>query len=133
MAAGEGSGLLIAVMRSIYRTWVLPKGEIEIGEEAQEAARREIREEIGLTGLIEGGHLGWTEHQFEKAGVRFRKRVDWFLFVAADASQLAPRLEQNVVDCGWFTPEQALKMLSHPNQRRILRRALTRLQQIPVG
>ena len=132
-ASGEGAGLRVAVMRSTYGTWVLPKGGIEQGETPEEAARREIGEEIGLTQLESLGCLGWTEHGFERDGMRFRKRVEWFVFTAPAGSLLHPQPEQNVLDCGWFTPQQAMTLLSHPNQRRMLRRALGRLREAGQG
>jgi len=131
VASGEGSRVRIAVMRSTYNTWVLPKGQIEQGETPEQAARREIGEEIGLGELESRGQLGWSEHRFEREGVRFCKRVEWFLFTAPEGATLHARLEENVLDSGWFTPEQALSLLSHPNQRRLLRRALARLQTSP--
>lgn len=127
VVSGEGGDLRVAVMRSTYGTWVLPKGQIEQGETSEEAARREIGEEIGLTRLESLGHLAWTEHRFERDGTRYRKRVDWFVFTAPAGSAVSPQPEENVLDCGWFAPHQAMSLLSHPNQRRMLRRALARL------
>jgi len=129
VVSGEEDDLRVAVMRSTYGTWVLPKGRIEQGETSEEAARREIGEEIGLLQIEAVAHLGWTEHRFERDGVRFRKRVDWFLFTAPKGSPVSPQLEQNVLDCGWFRPKQVLSMLSHPNQRRIVRRALAKWRE----
>jgi 8-oxo-dGTP pyrophosphatase MutT (NUDIX family) len=127
-AGGEGATLRVAVMRSSFGTWELPKGRIEPGETMQEAAAREIGEEIGLRQLRSLGHLGWTEHEFERDGVRYRKRVDWFLFAAPADASLAPDAGDGILDCGWFPPEAALVMLDHANQRRILRLAVAQLR-----
>jgi 8-oxo-dGTP pyrophosphatase MutT (NUDIX family) len=133
VVSGEGDDFRVAVMRSTYSTWVLPKGRIEQGETSEDAARREIGEEIGLLQIETVAHLGWTEHRFERDGVRLRKRVDWFLFTAPKGSPVSARPDQNVLDCGWFTPQRALSMLSHPNQRRMLRRALARWSEQAAG
>jgi len=130
VARGRGDDLRVAVMRSHYDTWVLPKGGIEVGEDPEQAARREIAEEIGLTGLQSLGPLGWTEHEFDLPEGRCRKRVDWFLFTAPPGAVPTADPAHNVLDCGWFTPRQALSLLSHPNHRRLLRRALSRLPPI---
>lgn len=126
---GEGRAARVAVMRSAYGTWVFPKGGLRPDESPEEAARREVAEEIGLGDLHLVGPLGWTEHEFEKEAGRFRKRVDWFLFRAAHGARLRPDASEGALDCGWFSPRQALSMLSHADQKRLLRKALERLSR----
>ncbi len=124
---GRGEHLRLAVMRSGYGTWVLPKGGLEESEEAGAAARREIGEEIGLWEVEPRGFVATTEHEFEQAGHKFRKRVDWFLFEAKAGAECRANPEENALDCGWFSSQQALALLSHADQRRVVRRALSRL------
>jgi len=121
---GSGPDLRVALMRSGHGTWVLPKGRIEEGETPAEAALREVGEEIGLPGATLIGEVGQTEHEYDRAGKRHRKQVDWFLLRADPEAELFPNPDENALDCGWFTGEQALSLLSHPDQRRIVRRAL---------
>ncbi len=123
----QGEALQVALMRSSYGTWVFPKGGVEAGEDPGEAARREVGEEIGLADLDEIGALGSTEHCFEREGRCYAKHVDWFLLRAGDCADLRPCPAEGSLDCGWFDPRQALSMLSHPDQRRLLRRALSLL------
>ncbi len=127
MVQGRGEKLRLAIMRSGYGTWVLPKGGIEEGEEAMTAARREIGEEIGLWELEPRGFVATTEHTFERVKRKYRKRVDWFLFEAKVGAECRPNPEENALDCGWFTQQQALALLSHADQRRVVRRALSQL------
>ncbi len=47
---GAGEAARVLLLRA-YRNWDFPKGLIEPGERAQEAAVRETREETGLTDL----------------------------------------------------------------------------------
>ena len=125
---GSGGELRVAVMRSGYGTWVFPKGRIEQDESPQQAARRELGEEIGLREAELLGELGETEHGYEEQGERYRKRVNWFLYRAGPRAELSPNPDENALDCGWFTPEQALSLLSHGSQRRVLRRGLSLLR-----
>lgn len=118
-------------MRSRYGTWVLPKGGVEEREALEEAARREIGEEIGLTRLASRGPLGWTEHEFEREETRYRKRVDWFLFEAQSDAQPRPDVQQGALDCGWFRAEKVLCLLSHDDQRAMVRRALAKMGSAP--
>jgi len=120
---GEGADRRVAVMRSRYGTWVLPKGGIEPGETPEAAAAREIAEEIGLTDLELLGPLGFTEHGFDLHGTHYRKQVDWFAFRAPAGAQVRPEAAHGSLDAGWFTKSQALRLLTHADQRRMLRRA----------
>lgn len=124
---GQGDDLRVAVMRSGYGTWVFPKGRVEEGEEVEGAARRELAEEVGLNRLKRRGPVGWTEHEYEREGNRCRKRVDWFLFEAPGGAELRSNAREGSLDCGWFTPRQAMSLLSHASQRRLLRKALAQI------
>jgi len=124
---GQGEDLRVALMRSRYGRWVFPKGQVKEGEALEETARREIAEEIGLRELVLLDALEWTEYEYEQGGKRCRKRVDWFLFDAAPEAAVRPKTEEGSLDCGWFSARQALSLLSYSGDRRLLRKALTRI------
>ena len=94
--------------------WIFPKGHLEPGEAAEEAARREAREEAGVDGRILGPA---GEIEFRR-GVR-TIRVRYFAFA----------LERRVPDAGegrriaWCTLPEALAQLTFENTRRVLRSA----------
>lgn len=119
----------VALMRDHYGHWVFPKGRLEAGENSEEAARREVSEEVGLTDLSLIVPLGHSEHEFERSGERFRKRVDWFLFEAPEDAEVRPDPAERVLDGGWFSLSKALVTLGHPNHKRVLRRAQAALRQ----
>ncbi|AQS55348.1 NUDIX hydrolase [Novibacillus thermophilus] len=48
----EGDRLELLMIEDRYGKWTLPKGKQEAGEEVEETALREIREETGLRGRI---------------------------------------------------------------------------------
>jgi 8-oxo-dGTP pyrophosphatase MutT (NUDIX family) len=121
---GHGRERRVALMFSRFGTWVLPKGGVEAGETPAQAAARELAEEVGLTGLELQGPVGVTEHDFERKGKRCHKRVDWFVFLAPEGTVLHADPEEGALDAGWFTRTQALHLLSHADQRRLVRRAL---------
>jgi len=125
------AGYDVAVMRSRYGTWVFPKGGINAGETPEQAARRELHEEVGLGGLTVLSPLVSTEHEYRAEGRRFHKQVDWFLFLAPPEAELAPNAAEHALDAAWFDPKTALALLSHGNQRNLLRRALKRLHSKP--
>jgi diadenosine hexaphosphate hydrolase (ATP-forming) len=122
----RGQELRVALIRSAAGEWVFPKGLIEEGEEPEEAARRELAEEIGLRSLALQEPLGRTEHGFEREGKHFRNRVHWFLYEAGPRAVMRLDPEEEVLECGWFTPKQALSLLTHADHRRLLRSVLSR-------
>ncbi len=95
---------------------VLPKGGVEAGESLEEAARREIEEEAGLSAL----------KLIEKLGVRGRlsyDRVCWitthyFLFVTEQVEGIPTDVEHHY-ELGWY-PIEALPAIFWPEQRELI-------------
>ena len=95
---------------------VLPKGGVEASESLEEAARREIEEEAGLSSL----------KLIEKLGVRGRlsyDRVCWitthyFLFVTEQVEGIPTDVEHHY-ELGWY-PIEALPAIFWPEQRELI-------------
>ena len=58
--------------------WALPKGRVDPGEEAAATAVREVAEETGLAGDLEG-KLGDVRYVYTRAGRRIFKVVSFYL------------------------------------------------------
>ena len=103
------------------REWVFPKGHLEQGETAQQAAVREGAEETGVEIAIDEW-LGVTRYEFSdrRHGIQNLKTVDWF---AAHPVGGALRLEPVFADGGYIAFEEALQRLAHEADRDIARRA----------
>lgn len=111
------------ILRSRPADWALPKGHLEAGEDAAEAALREVREETGWTGEILEP-LGTIAYQFTKPGERtiVSKTVAYFLMRAlGEASGSYDTRE--VADARWMSLDDALASMAYDNERRILRKA----------
>lgn len=84
---GGPGGEVLVIRHRRLETWLPVGGELEPGETPLEAARRELREESGLSGIfrpLEGaadgvppGYLGYEEHRAGSKGLHMN-----FVFVA---------------------------------------------------
>jgi 8-oxo-dGTP pyrophosphatase MutT (NUDIX family) len=102
----------------------LPKGQIDAGERAPEAAAREVREEAGLTGeLVE--KLGNVRYWYQRDGERVLKVVSFFLFRYRSGSV---RDHDHEVDSAeWVPLEDAPRLLEYRGEREMAEAALSRL------
>jgi 8-oxo-dGTP pyrophosphatase MutT (NUDIX family) len=95
----------IALVRNRKDTkWFFPKGHIDEGEDLEEAARREIEEETGLTDLEYIDTLpSYTRPGIDKNShyTNELKEIHMFLFAAPMHAELSPSLE--IVDAAWIS------------------------------
>lgn len=119
----------------IYRKgkWDLPKGKLDPGEEAEEAALREVEEETGVQELILDGFLCHSYHLYRDphAGPADRgwalKTTWWYLMSTLSNAPLVPQAEEQISEVRWFSRAelQDLDLLNtHENIRLVLRNAL---------
>ncbi len=94
------------------KPWSIPKGNPEVGESDQEAARRETREE---TGVAAGPLVSLGSIVYRKSG----KRIVCFAGPAPTDSE--PRCASWEVDRAEFVPLPEAWDLLHPDQREFLR------------
>lgn len=89
------SGTIVLVAQQGQTLWGFPKGHVESGETDEEAARREIEEETGLTDLEYLDDLGSYERYCINADGTYdeseHKEIHLFLFAAPPHAVLAPK------------------------------------------
>ena len=78
--------------------WDLPKGKVEVGEQIQEAAVREVKEECGLTSIRLGVLLGVTYHIYSCKDVYVLKKSYWFSMSCPAQQDLIPQLEEGIME-----------------------------------
>lgn len=101
----------------------LPKGHVDPGETAPQAAQREVREEAGVDAeLVE--KLGDVRYWYQRDGRRVAKHVEFFLF-AYRGGDVADH-DHEVEDARWMPLEQAARELTYEGEREMAARALSR-------
>jgi 8-oxo-dGTP pyrophosphatase MutT (NUDIX family) len=104
----------------------LPKGHVDPGETAPQAAEREVREEAGVTAdLVE--KLGDVRYWYQRDGRRIAKVVSFFLFDYR-SGDVADH-DQEVEVARWVPLERALKELTYRGEREMVQRALDRVRR----
>ena len=105
------------------RVWGLPKGGIETGETTAEAAVREVLEETGISAVVER-QLGSIAYSFysRAEGDRIHKTVHYFLMRATGGH--TSMHDQEVREARWVRARDALQMMTYPNEREMVRRAV---------
>lgn len=115
---GTGISILLVRAKKDPSKWIFPKGHIEPGEPADEAALRETQEEAGVEGELIGA-VG-TPLEFESGGDTVR--VQYFLIrMVSEADETDGR------EKSWFGFDDALKRVSFEGARSLLRTARRRI------
>ncbi|MDO4169145.1 MAG: NUDIX hydrolase [Lachnospiraceae bacterium] len=101
-----------------YEGWVLPKGTVEEGEEFQETALREVKEEAGVDASIIK-YVGKSQYSFRTYNDTVVKNVHWYLMMSKNYYS-KPQKEEYFLDSGYYKYHEAYHMLKFPNERQIL-------------
>jgi ADP-ribose pyrophosphatase YjhB (NUDIX family) len=97
--------------------WSLPKGHIEDGETAEQAALREVREETGIAGEIVA-ELGVIDFWFVAEGRRIHKTVRHYLMrrVGGELSDA----DYEVDEVAWVPLPDIRGQLAYPDERGLM-------------
>ncbi len=123
----EGDLIMVALVTEPgFNEYILPKGHVESGENLEQAARREIAEEAGLTELTLIKDLGITER------LDFKKRswgtMHYFLFVT-DQDVASPSDRDHDYIVKWF-PIDILPEMFWPEQRELIEENMDIIRKI---
>lgn len=100
--------------------WGLPKGHVEIGETEEETAIREVFEETGINANIIPGFRKMITYQVKENII---KDVVYFVGTTTEINTLAQECE--VSEVKWMSYEDALEVMSHDDNRNVLKEAIS--------
>ncbi len=105
-----------------YGRWTFPKGVVEDGETPEAAAVREIEEETGVKGLVEG-ELGQTKYIYHhpRKG-RVHKTVTFYL-LRYIGGRVRPQ-NGEVAEAEWVSPEEAAARADYDGYEALVSKAV---------
>ena len=110
--------LLLVTARRNPKTWIFPKGHIEDGETAAEAAVREAREEAGVVGKALKS-IGSLEFDLGDQSID----VEYFLVSLEKDKDDAEEGRKR----RWCTREEAIERLDYEESKALIEKAMSKL------
>jgi 8-oxo-dGTP pyrophosphatase MutT (NUDIX family) len=86
--------------------WDLPKGKRDAGEEMEDCALREVKEETALAKVEIEKPLSITYHTYHQDGKHILKESHWYLMKAQEQIGLIPQQEEGIEKCEWVPIDQ---------------------------
>ena len=105
--------LLVGPREEVANQWIFPKGHIDPGEESWKTALREVREETGVLAQL---FCLAGRNEF-KAG---KEKVIAKYYLMEYFSEVEPEESRRM---GWFKFDEALTLLTHPENKHLLQEA----------
>lgn len=123
-AGGKGLEVLLIAIKD-GRVWSLPKGQVEPGERYPQTAVREVREETGIVAKVLAP-LGSIRYHFtvKDDGVQTTVTKEVHHFLMGYVSGAPQPQKEEVDEVAWFPVREALRRLSHQNERNAVLKAL---------
>lgn len=122
----------IAITNQRKNSWSIPKGGVDPGEEILEAAKREIREETGITELELIEKLGvYSRYRIPLDGdpedTSVLKEITVYLF-RTDQEELSPEDPHNP-EAVWLDVDEVPERLTHQKDKDFFESVIPRIQE----
>jgi 8-oxo-dGTP pyrophosphatase MutT (NUDIX family) len=105
--------------------WALPKGLIGTGENPEATALREVEEETGVRGRLDG-KLGDVRYVYTWQGERVFKVVSFYLvrYSSGRLGAITPEFEHEVAEVRWLPLTDAPRLLAYGGERDMAAKAI---------
>ncbi|MBI3012515.1 MAG: NUDIX domain-containing protein [Elusimicrobia bacterium] len=104
--------------------WTFPKGHLETGETAADAALREVWEETGWNCEIlpyrSHRYFMKARYKFKRKNVPVRKAVTWFLM--KPLRKTGKKDDSEILQTNWFSLKRAQEKISYPSDQQLLKK-----------
>jgi len=124
----KDGGIEILLFQDARERWSIPKGHIEPGETAQQTAKREIGEEVGLTDVEVLGWLGKVHFRYRRVDKLVLMTTQIYL-VRAFGNSDALQKEEWMKDVKWFAFKDALDAIEYEDIGKLMLLAMKRIRQ----
>jgi 8-oxo-dGTP pyrophosphatase MutT (NUDIX family) len=117
----ENEKLLMVKVKNLEGkiAWTFPKGHLEKGEKAPEAALREVEEETGyLCEILKP--LEKVEYFFQREGQLIKKQVTWFLMKPLKKTGLHD--PEEIIETCWASWAEAEDLVTYKSDKQILKK-----------
>ncbi len=121
-------GVEILLIQDAKDRWTIPKGHIEEGESASQAARREIGEEAGLKNVDMLGWLGKIHFRYRRIDKLVLMTTQIYL-VRAKGDTNAIQKEEWMNGIKWFSFNEALDVIEYEDIGKLMLLAMKRIRQ----
>jgi 8-oxo-dGTP pyrophosphatase MutT (NUDIX family) len=115
----DGARALVLLIRDAHGNWGFPKGHVERGEDARDAALREVREETGVIATDVVARLQPISWRFRSRGAQVHKTCHFFALATVQA-RTRPQRKEGITACRWVAPDEARRLLTWDNSRSVL-------------
>lgn len=106
------------IIKDSYDKWTFPKGHIEKGEKPDEAAIREVGEEVGLTDIKIVNLLSKIDYWFKFEGELIHKFV-YFYLMESYSFDLKIQ-EEEIKEAKWVNVKETINTLSYKDENTTL-------------
>lgn len=128
----KGDRLKVLLIKDAYGRWTWPKGLIDKGETAEEAAIREISEEVGLREIELLDKLDKVQYFYRLKGTLIFKTVYIYLFKIKEEEKIRV-LRSEIQDAKWLNVKDALRTIEYKGAQEILKKGVDKFVKFEKG